>query len=231
MKLDDISQFSSNMGILSERDFMTLSKSKVIIVGLGGLGGNTANNLVRLGVSEILLIDFDRFSLTNLNRQLFSNHANLDSYKVNVIQSELLKINPSCKIEVLIDRIEDVSVDVLSNYDYLIDAVDSPQTKIYLSVLSTLLNIPLLHGACAGWFGQVGWILPGCELLNNMYMSSKNGIEKEMLNPSFIPSIVSGIMVSEFIKFIQKDKNTIINQLILIDALSNSIIKTGDNNG
>jgi len=231
MKIDYNSQFNSNLGVMSERDLIVLSNTKVIIVGLGGLGGNIANNLARLGVGSFLLVDFDKFQLTNLNRQLFSTHENIDSYKAKIVKNELLKINPQCKIDISINKIEDISIDDLNGYDYIIDAVDAPQTKIFLSVVSTLLNIPLLHGACAGWYGQVGWMLPGCKLIDELYGSKEYGLEKELLNPSFTPSVIAGIMSSEFLKFIQKDNNTIINQLLLIDLLTNSIMKSGNDDG
>jgi molybdopterin-synthase adenylyltransferase len=221
-------QFIENFGVLNEKEFNTIKNAKIAIIGLGGLGGNVANELVRLGAENLNLIDYDRFEETNLNRQLFSNISNIGDYKVDIIKAELLKINPNCIIEVNKSRIQDLDIDILNKYDFIIDAVDNPQTKIFISELGTKLNIPVLHGACAGWYGQVGWILPGSKLIKGIYGNEKQGIEQELKNPSFTPSAVASIMVAEFLKYIKKSDKTVINQVLLIDLLNNTIIKTGD---
>jgi len=224
-------QFQYNLGILSEKEFVEIQQSHILIVGLGGLGGHFANNIVRLGVKQITLIDFDCFDISNLNRQLFSSHENISKYKVDILHNELLKINPNCTIKTIINKVEDVDKDAFSDIDYIIDTVDSPQTKVYLATLSTTLDIPLLHGACAGWYGQVGWILPGCNLLEETYDGVNPGLERELHNPSFTPNAIASYMTSEFVKYIQESDETIINQLLLIDLFNNTTMKTGTKNG
>ena len=224
-------QFINNLGILSEADFSAMHDSHVVIVGLGGLGGNFSNNIIRLGIHNITLIDFDKFELSNLNRQLFSNQQNIGKYKVDVISAELKTINPNCNIRTINNRIENINLKDLNHIDYIVDAVDKPKTKIFLSKLCNNLNIPLLHGACAGWYGQVGWITPGCSLLEETYKGEVSGLETSLLNPSFTPSAVAAIMTSEFTKYIQGSKETTINELLLIDLYNNKMIKTGKNYG
>lgn len=224
-------QFINNLGILNEVDFSALHDSHVVIVGLGGLGGNFSNNIIRLGIHNITLIDFDKFELSNLNRQLFSNQQNIGKYKVDVIRDALKNINPKCNIKTITNRIENINLKDLNHIDYIIDAVDTPKTKIYLSKLCNKLNIPLLHGACAGWYGQVGWITPGCSLLEETYKGGLSGLETSLLNPSFTPSAIAAIMTSEFTKYIQGSKESTINELLLIDLYNNKTIKTGNNNG
>lgn len=224
-------QFVNNLGIIDDKEFNKIQSSHVLIVGLGGIGGNFVNNIVRLGIKNITLIDFDKFEISNLNRQLFSNYENIAKYKVNVVRDELLKINPNCNINLLIDKIENVDAEHFKKIDYIVDAVDTPKTKIYISELSNQLNIPLLHGACAGWYGQIGWILPGCNLIAETYKSRISGLEDELLNPSFTPSAIASMMTSEFVKFIIGSNETVINELLLIDLYNNNTIKTGDKNG
>lgn len=222
-------QFMDNLGIITNEDYKILNNLTVLIVGLGGLGGNFVNNLVRLGVKKIFLVDFDSFEEQNLNRQLFSNIENVAKNKVDVITKELMRINVNCIIESAISRIQELPLEKLKDVDYIIDAVDNIETKIYLAELGNKLNIPVLHGACAGWYGQVGWILPGNELIKETYGQELYGLEKEYKNPSFTPAVVASIMVAEFIKMIQKSKNTVINQLLLIDLYNNTLLKSGKN--
>jgi molybdopterin/thiamine biosynthesis adenylyltransferase len=222
-------QFVDNLGVMSKEEYIQIENAKVLIVGLGGLGGNFANNLVRLGVKHLKLVDFDKFEEQNLNRQIFSNTDTIGLFKVKVIKKELQKINSECHIDISTSRIEDINLEMLIEYDYIIDAVDNPKIKIYLAELSEKLNIPLLHGACAGWYGQIGWISPGSKLIHELYGNESAGIEKDLKNPSFMPSAVSAIMTSEFLKMIQNSDEVTINELLLVDIFNNTMIKTGKN--
>ncbi len=219
-------QFQRNMGIMTKNDYVNITESSVAIIGLGGLGGNIANLLVRLGVRELTLVDFDLFDETNLNRQLFSNHETIGNSKIEVIKKQLVLINPDCAITIFKTRIEELDISSLKDINYLIDAVDHPQTKIYISQLGNTLHIPVLHGACAGWYGQVGWILPGCTLIEEMYQHKLPGLEENLHNPSFTPSVIASVMASEFVKMIQHSDQTTINSLLLVDVYNHSIIST-----
>jgi molybdopterin/thiamine biosynthesis adenylyltransferase len=230
MENDIQAMFSKNMGILTKVDFDRISNSRIAIIGLGGLGSNLANQFVRLGIKNLVLVDFDRYSLTNLNRQLFSNTENLGLLKVDVIKHELLKINPELLIKIYSQKIQDIELD---DIDFIIDATDNIESKLYLCELAYKKNIYLLHGACAGWYGQVGFISPGNRLLYELYGNQKLGLESELYNPTFTPVLVASYMVSEFVKMIKKSSNTAIDALILIDLYNNTILvtKKGEHNG
>lgn len=217
-------RYIMNMGVLSKEDFNKLQQSDVIIIGVGGLGGYVANQLIRLGVIKMTLVDFDTFSESNLNRQLFSNIENLGKYKADILCNELKKINPLAELNCVKKRIQDIN-DLKG--DYIIDCVDNKETKIYLSKLSNKLNIPLLHGACGGWFGQVGWMSPSCTLLEELYGDEEKGLETELLNPPFIVGTVASFMVSEFVKMIKNDAHIVLNELLIIDLLNDIVVKSG----
>ena len=224
--IDIPNQFSKNFGVMNDKDFLRLQSINVLIVGVGGLGGNVSNLLTRLGVKNLSLVDYDTFDESNLNRQLFSNKNTIGKYKVDILKKELLDINNDVNIENHTDKIQNIDPDILLKFDYIIDAVDNPKTKIYISELGSKLDIPVLHGACAGWYGQIGWILPGCNLIKDTYQDNEAGLESELHNPSFTPAATASYMVSEFLKMIQGSDQTTINKLLLIDLLSNSVIKT-----
>ena len=219
-------RLQENLGIITEQELSVIKSSKILIVGLGGLGGNVANQLVRLGVKHLILIDFDEFDITNLNRQLFSNESNVGQVKVNVIKEQLLLINPQVTITTHEQPIEEI-YDIVQQVDYIIDAVDNPKTKVFLNKIATAYNKPLLHGACAGWYGQVGWIEPECMLLKNLYEDEEHGLEKELRNPPFTPSFTASVMVSEFVKYVTNPSSATINELLLIDIKNSIMTKTG----
>jgi len=212
--------FKENLGIFKEEDCQLFQKKVVLIVGLGGLGGYIAHGLVRLGFLKFILVDYDRFSSSNLNRQLFSTPSNIGLKKTTIIKSALESINPNLVIETYDLKIEALSLDKIHFADVIFDAVDSPQTKCYLEQLADQLKVPLVHGAIGGWFGQLGIIMPGKRILRDLYQSSTHGIEKTFKSPSFIPAIVAHLMILEYVKYLTQKPGVLLNRLLMIDTLN-----------
>lgn len=216
-------RYQMNYGVITKEEQAVLVSKKIVIVGLGGLGGNLANQLVRLGAINLILVDHDSFVGSNLNRQLFSNEKNIGLSKVEVVKEELEKINPKVRIEKHYKRVQNVT---FADIDYIIDCVDNMETRVYLSQLSKQLNKPLLHGSCGGWYGQVGWVSPSSTIIDDMYASGK-GLEKDLLNPAFTPALVASFMCSEFVKMIKRCPTMVQDELLLIDLYNNVLMKTG----
>ena len=217
-----------NLGIISEKEMSLIQEKRVLLVGCGGIGGNVANFLARLGVKHLTIIDFDAFDETNLNRQMFSDVSTIGTMKVDVLKKQLQLINPEIELVVHKQRIEDLGDEVYKNQDYIIDAVDQPRTKVFLNEVSTKYRLPLLHGACAGWYAQVGWIEPGVLLLKDLYEDKISGLEDDLRNASFTPALTAALMVSEFVKYVLDKSGKTVNRLILVDLLENTIISTGE---
>lgn len=225
MKIDLM--YSDNLGILTVEQLTTVSAQNVLLVGCGGIGGHMAHQLIRLGVKALTLVDFDRFTERNLNRQLFSDQTNIGFYKVDVIKKALLLIQPKATIKVYKKPIEDLDANFLADFDCLIDAVDSPLTKAYLNEMADQVKKPLLHGACAGWYAQLAWIEPGCMLIKELYDKQTQGLESDLLNPPFTPSLVASYMIAEFVKYLTDKRYATINELRLIDLKNNMLSSTG----
>ncbi|NCA95009.1 MAG: HesA/MoeB/ThiF family protein [Epsilonproteobacteria bacterium] len=225
--MQDFHEFNArlekNFGIFSPAELSKIAKTRVLIVGLGGIGGYLANTLVRLGVRQLTLVDFDKFKVTNLNRQLFSSLKTIDKFKVDIIKDELLKIDPSIKIDSQPLSIEALDGDIVSKVDVVFDAVDVIKTKINLEKMCSKYNLPLIHGALGGWFGQVGISLPKSSLLEDFYGQSVSGLEDSMGAPTFIPPLVAHYMVVQFILLCLGKKEALINQILNIDALQTEL--------
>lgn len=220
-------RYLQNLGIMSETDLERIKQAKVLLVGAGGIGGHVANLLVRLGVMELTIVDFDCFDQTNLNRQLFCTELNLGSFKVTVLKHKLKEINSNCTINTHQVKIEDLSMEIFEQHDYVIDAVDNPKTKVYLNETCSKIGLPLLHGACAGWYCQVGWIESDSTLLKDLYENQESGMEEFLKNPPFAPSLTASFMVSEFVKYIINKEKASINKLQMIDLFNNDVTSTG----
>ena len=213
-------QFEANLGIMSKEGHDRISRKHVLVIGLGGLGGYIASSLARLGVLNLTLIDYDRFDESNLNRQLFSNHETIGLFKGDVVKEELLKINPSINVTVIKKDINTVNLNDLSSIDMVMDAVDKIHTKLYIETLASSLNVPLIHGAIGGWFGQLGVILPHSNLLKKLYGEIFEGVEKTLKNPTFTPAVFGNMMVSETVKVFLNHEDTLWNKIISIDLLT-----------
>jgi len=109
-----------------------LRNGKVAIAGLGGLGSNIAVMLARIGIGELLLVDFDKVEMSNLNRQHYSV-AHLGMLKTDALKGQIEGIDPSVKVKICNVRVtEDNAADVFSGYDIVCEAFDDPRCKAML---------------------------------------------------------------------------------------------------
>lgn len=111
-----------------------IKNTKVLLVGIGGVGGYTFESLVRSGIENITIIDGDKIDETNLNRQILTNSLNIGKYKVDEARVRALSINPNININVANLFLDETNIDLINfkNYDYIIDACDTVSTKSLL---------------------------------------------------------------------------------------------------
>jgi len=129
-----------------------IQQSHVAIFGVGGVGGYVAEALARSGVGAIDLIDPDRVSLTNLNRQIVALHSTIGQLKVDVMRQRILDINPACRVTTyplfyLPDNADSID---LSCYDYVADCIDTVRAKLELIRRCQRLSTPILCSMGAG---------------------------------------------------------------------------------
>ena len=145
-------RFERSLPLYKEEGLEKLQRSKVIIFGIGGVGGHIAEALARSGVGELALVDSDMVDLTNVNRQIVALTSTLGKNKVDVMKERILDINPSAKV-IAINKFylpENENEFDLSQYDYVIDAVDTMSAKISLVCKATELNVPIISAMGAG---------------------------------------------------------------------------------
>lgn len=136
--------------ILDKNSINKLKSTKVLIIGIGGVGGYALECLVRSGVINITIVDKDVIEKTNLNRQIISLNSNIGFPKVDVAKGRCLDINPKCNITTINDFILDDNINSLelNKYDYIIDACDTITTKILLIDYCAKNNLKLI--SCMG---------------------------------------------------------------------------------
>lgn len=144
--------FSRTERLLGKAAMQRLADSRIAVFGIGGVGGHTAEALVRSGIGAIDLIDNDKVCLTNLNRQIFATQATIGQYKTDAAKERLLQINPNCHIQTYQTFFapETASQFDFSQYDYVVDAIDTVTGKIELVVQAKHFHTPIISSMGAG---------------------------------------------------------------------------------
>lgn len=147
-----INQFSRTELLIGAEAMKLLASKRVAVFGVGGVGGYVVEALVRSGVGEIDLIDNDKISLTNLNRQLIALHSTIGRDKVEVLGERIKDINPDCKVHAhncfyLPENSHEFD---FTQYDYVVDAVDTVTAKIQLVMQAREAETPIISSMGAG---------------------------------------------------------------------------------
>lgn len=147
-----LNQFSRTELLFGREAMEKLIKCRVAVFGIGGVGGYTAEALVRSGVGSIDLIDDDKVCLTNINRQIFATHKTVGQYKVDVAEERLLEINPDVKIVKHKTFYTSETADGFdfSQYDYVVDAIDTVTGKLLLAENAQKSGVPIISSMGAG---------------------------------------------------------------------------------
>jgi molybdopterin-synthase adenylyltransferase len=220
-------RYIKNINSISPEENNKLAKFKVCVIGCGGLGGYIIEMLGRIGVGYIAAIDGDCFEESNLNRQLLSDMQSLGKSKSLKAAERMKLVNPLVKVIPIYKMVDNENaVEILSGHDVIVDALDNKASKLILQNFSEKLNIPLIHGAIAGWNGQVTTIFPGDRTLDIIYSSTgKKGIESSLGNPPFSPALVASIQVSEVIKVLLSRGEILRKEILFVNLLENSFEK------
>ena len=147
-----LNQFSRTELLLGHEAMESLSKKRVAVFGIGGVGGYVCEALVRSGIGAFDLIDDDKVCLTNLNRQIIATRKTVGKYKTDVMMERMLDINPNVNVTVhkcffLPENADDFP---FKEYDYIVDAVDTVMAKLELIMRAQKEGIPIISAMGAG---------------------------------------------------------------------------------
>ena len=138
--------------LLGSESMEKLKNASVIVFGVGGVGGYVAEALARMGVGRIALVDNDKVSVSNINRQIIALHSTVGQYKTEVMRDRILDINPNAKVETfnMFYLPENADSIDLKNYDYIADAIDTVSAKIELAVRADKFGVPIISAMGTG---------------------------------------------------------------------------------
>jgi len=202
--------------------------SKVLIVGVGGLGCPAAESLVRAGIGTIGLIDNDNVNLSNIHRQSLFNSKDVKKLKVNVAEKRLKEINPAIKVKTYKSRLNDKNIEnILKNYELIIDGSDNFKTKFLINDYCMKLKKRLMTGAISKFDGHIftfDFKNKKTASLKNFYQEKE--ISDDVFNCEFegvlgtTASIVGTIQANEALKMIVEIGQNLKNQILIIDLLN-----------
>src|SRR5699024_4709223 len=219
-------RYVKNMNVLYIKENKILNEIKVCIVGCGGLGGYIIELIGRSGVGYRTVIDGDVFDETNLNRQVLCHTKNIGQNKAIEAKKRMELVNPLIKVTAIDKMLTAKNAStILKGHDVIVDALDNIKVRLLLQEKAKQLDIPMIHGAIAGFYGQVTTILPGDDILNKLYPEDtieKKGIEGSLGNLSFIVPLIASMEVSEVIKLLIKQGDLLNKKVLFIDSLENN---------
>ena len=142
-------QFSRTELIIGKEALKKLHNSKVAIFGIGGVGSYVVEGLVRAGIEKFILVDNDKVSISNLNRQIIATTKTIGKTKVDVAKERILDINPNAKVEIHNEFFMPNSEAIIDeSVTYVIDCIDTVTAKIELVIRANKLNVPII--SCMG---------------------------------------------------------------------------------
>ena len=214
-----------NIGAKGQKKILS---SKILIVGVGGLGCPAAENLVRAGIGTIGLIDNDKINLSNIHRQSLFSSKDIKKLKVSVAAKKLKEINPLTKIKIYKSKLNKNNIEnIIKNYELIIDGSDNFKTKFLINDYCKKLKKKLITGAISKFDGHIftfDFEDEKTASLKNFYQEKE--ISDDILNCEFegilgtTASIVGAAQANEALKMIMKIGQNLKNQILIIDLLN-----------
>jgi adenylyltransferase/sulfurtransferase len=203
-----------------------LSKARVLIIGLGGLGSPAAMYLAAAGLGHLVLNDFDAVDLTNLQRQIAHDTASLGAGKAESARQTLLRLNPGVQIDVIADKLEthDLHREIAAS-DVVLDCTDNFATRFAVNAACVHTRTSLVSGAVIRFEGQITAFTPGLDdspCYNCLY-PDQGELEESCARNGVIaplPGIIGSMQALEAIKLILGIGQSLRGRLLLLDALN-----------
>lgn len=200
-----------------------MMSSSVLVIGAGGLGSPVLLYLAAAGIGRLGIIDSDVLDLSNLQRQVLYSSSDLGRYKAGLAAAAVNRLNPEIKTDIHQTRLTDENAEnLLSSYDFIVDATDNFETKFLINDISVKLKKPYSHAGVLRMSGQSFTYVPGKACLRCLF--------KGPPAPDAVPScsqagvlgaatgLIGTIQTAETLKYIIKKGDLLINRLLSVDV-------------
>ena len=221
-------RYVRNMKMFSAKDQLSLLKSRVSVVGLGGLGGAVIEILARTGIGNLNLIDGDSFEDSNLNRQFLSAHSLIGTSKSEAAAKRIKEINSSVIVQEHFKFLDKQNAPgLLNNSNVVVDCLDTIKSRFLLEKTSKEIGSPLVSAAVAGASGHATSIFPEDEGLKLIYGEAEDlpqkGAEASLGCLPQAVTLLASIETFEVVKILLGRGSLLRNKLLVVDLMDNTI--------
>jgi len=194
-------RYARNLPALTAAECELLKQKRVLVVGCGGLGGHIIDQLSRIGVGALRVVDGDVFEPSNLNRQLLSEVNLLGAGKATAAAEHIARVNPDVTAEAVQTYLtKDNAAQLLARCDIVMDALDNIPSRRILAAACEKANIPYIYGAIQGWVAQAAISMPGDKLIDTLYPEEIELNDKSVL--SFTPALCASMQSALCVKWL-----------------------------
>ena len=219
-----------NIGALGQKKILS---SKVLIIGLGGLGSPAADFLARSGIGTLGIVDHDIISLSNLHRQSLYDEKDINQSKVKIAKKKLNKINSKVKVNIFYFKLDETKFEkIIKNYEYIIDGTDNFKSKFLINDLCLKHKKYLVTGAISKFDGHIftfNFKNKNIASLRDFYQ--EENITDEVLNCEYegilgtVAGIVGAMLANEVLKQILNIGKNLNGFILILDLLNLSFRK------
>ena len=208
---------------IGEKGQERLKASKVLIIGAGGLGSPVALYLAAAGVGTLGILDYDKVSTSNLNRQILYEESDEGQCKVEVAVHRLKKLNSHIQINAYPEKITrenyQRALEIVAGYDIVVDACDNMATRYLVSDLTEELSIPFVYGAMEGFCGYVSVFndTSSCRRFRNLWPDEGKEYPHDIPAMGVTAGVIGSLQANEVIKWICGFGETLAGKLLSVD--------------
>lgn len=206
-----------------------LKKSKVLVIGAGGLGCPVLRYLAAAGIGKIGIVDFDTVSVSNLHRQILYDFSDVDKNKAITSKEKLLKVNPFIEIEAYPEKLTvENSVSIFEKYEVIVDCTDNYETRFLVNDTCVLLNKPFIYGSIYKFEGQVSVFNwndgPTYRCLFKEYPSDESSTDCNAAGVlGVLPGLIGLYQANEVLKLLLGIGDVLSGKLFILNGLTNQI--------
>lgn len=199
-----------------------LRDASVLLIGVGGLGSPIALYLAAAGIGRIGLVDDDRVSLSNLQRQVLYSEEEIGKLKVECARKRLLQNNSHLQVNIYPERLDENNVArIFRDYDMVIDGCDNYETRYLIDRMSKTFGMPYIYGSIGEFHGQVAVFncLDSCSY-RDLFPDPQTTPQVPKGVMGVMPGVIGTLQASEAIKLITGAGEPLINKMLTIDLLT-----------
>ncbi|MEM4224849.1 MAG: HesA/MoeB/ThiF family protein [Desulfurococcaceae archaeon] len=220
LKPEELERYDRQIKLFGIDGQLKLKNSRVLVVGLGGLGSPASIYLTAAGVGKLVIVDKEKVELSNLNRQILYSTRDLGKPKALVAFEKLKELNPNVEVvPVQKDADEELIESLIREVDLVVDGLDNWRTRFIVNKACVKFRKPFVHGGVQGLYGQVMVIVPGKTPCLSCILPREPAEEKPglpVLGPT--PGLIAMIQVTEAIKLLTGYGAPALNKLIVYDG-------------